>query len=50
MKLIKTIFADKNKKRTSNRNNYADYYQKNLNSFGKDQMQTLIKKGISLSW
>jgi len=38
------------KKKQMNRFEYADYYQKNLNSFGREQMETLIKKGLSLSW
>ena len=51
MKLLKTILnLGTSKKSRSKRNEYEDYYQRNLNSFGKNQMQTLVKKGINLSW
>ena len=51
MKLLKTILnLSTSKKSRGKRNDHEDYYQRNLNSFGKNQMQTLVKKGISLSW
>jgi len=50
MKLLKFGSSEGNKKKNNRQRKFADYYQRNLNSFGKNQMQTLIEKGINLSW
>ena len=48
MKLVQGIFKKGVTKKR--RRILADYYQDGINSYGKQQMKSLVDKGLSIQW
>jgi len=47
------LFSFTNKKRTKNNRSkriFSDYQQETINSYGKQQLKSLINRGISVQW